>query len=788
MRIEEILNYFPGVKKLHSNDHYTVLCPCHNDHKPSLDIKAGEKGIVMSCPVCGADGKRVMQELGLDVKELFYEQRNTQPKPDNTDYIYSDKLKKTRYYIWNKKKQRYDKAFCWYHKSGEKWLKGAGGQEPPLYKQQNIEWAKNHGRTLYIAEGEKDVDTLTKRLRLPAVCSPHGAGKGKLERKWRAEYNELFTGSEVAIIPDNDEAGQALACYIAAQIKPYAASVRVLGLTTEWDNLKEKGDITDVYESEMPLPDKSIADIVRDKLEALALITEEYEQTETSDPPLMNISDNESSSKGGFGCGGSPLPDFTYSDIISHKADDIGTAEFFSELVKDYMCYVPEEKAFYIYNGIVWKQDVVKENLAAGKLLMDFVSAAQQLIPPPPTGNPREWSDQEAEQEKIARAFRSQYKTLGNSNGRERIMKDIKKLLYRSRNSFDTQPHLLNCLNCTYNLETGESLPHSAEDFITNCVNAKYEPEAKNERFDRFIDEICEGSEEQKTALQTALGYSLIGATPEECFFIAYGKSTRNGKGTLFDLVLDVLGDYGTQMDFDTIARSGTKDASRATPDLARLVGIRYVLVNEPQKGICFNEGLVKQLTGSDNITARPLYGSVIEFKPLFTIFITTNTLPSVSDDTLFTSDRIRIIPFNRHFTKDERDTSLKSTLRKSGGREAVLKWLIDGYALYKKNGLNTTAAGADILSQYKAENDYVQQFIDECLDVHDPSDLHSKKTKLTAIQRAYNDWCRESNINPLGKKNFKDELEKHGIPVGEYCKQYTAKVRIKDFYNNEIY
>ena len=803
MRIQETLNLFPGTKKIHSNDHYTVLCPCHDDHKPSLDIKKGETGIVMFCPVCEADGEKVMQTLGLDVKELFYDSKRN----NSTDYPFANKKnqhdsnrkKKPLDFDYNAKKAeavyRYtpdlvkfrfpEKNMLWVHRKDGEWFWGRKGIKPPLYRQALIKTALEKGAFLYIVEGEKDCNTVYQKLKCLAVSVPDGAGNNK----WNPEHNKLFAGVNAVIIPDNDIPGRDFANLIAAQIKPYAASVRILDLRREWDWLKEKGDITDVYEGEKPLPDMSIADTVRTKLEALVLTTEEYEISETSAPPLMNLSDNESSSKGGYGRGGSPpLPDFTYSDIISHKADDIGTAEFFSELVKDFMCYVPEEKAFYIYNGIVWKQDIVKENLAAGKLLMDYVSTAQQLIPPPPTGNPREWSDQEAEQEKIARAFRSQYKTLGNSNGRERIMKDIKKLLYRSRNSFDTQPHLLNCLNCTYNLETGESLPHSAEDFITNCVNAKYEPEAKNERFDRFIDEICEGSEEQKTALQTALGYSLIGATPEECFFIAYGKSTRNGKGTLFDLVLDVLGDYGTQMDFDTIARSGTKDASRATPDLARLVGIRYVLVNEPQKGICFNEGLVKQLTGSDNITARPLYGSVIEFKPLFTIFITTNTLPSVSDDTLFTSDRIRIIPFNRHFTKEERDTSLKSTLRKDGGKEAVLKWLIDGYAMYRRNGLNSTESGTDILRRYRAENDYVQQFIDECLDVHNQNDYHSKKTKLTAIQRAYNDWCKESNIKPLGKKHFKEELEKHGISIIVSCKQYAAKVKIRDFYSSEIY
>lgn len=757
-----LINYFQGVKSLSGKDHYKALCPCHNDHNPSLDIILKDNKILMACPVCGADGKKVMQTLGLDVKELFYEQRSNKPikKPDSVDYMYSKTLKKSRYYVWKDKKQRYEKKFCWWHKKGGKWEKGANKEEPPLYKQSNIKQAIDNKKILYIAEGEKDVDTLTNKLGLYAVCSPHGAGhdKGKLEKKWRDSFNRLFDGAEVAIIPDNDKPGKSLSAYIAVQIQPFAKSVKVLDLAKEWDNLKPKSDITDIYESTAPLPNKRIADIVRDKLEALALTTDEYTAQYINNTNELT------------------LPEFTYNDIKQHKADDIGTAEFFCELVKDFLCYVPEEKAFYFYNGIKWEQDIVKENLRTGKLLMEFVSTAQKLIPQPG----------ESKSESINKAYRSHYHTLGNSNGRDRIIKDIKKILIKSRNSFDTQPHLINCLNCTYNLETEKQQKHSAADLLTKCMNAEYIPNAENKRFNRFIDEICNGDQEQKTALQNNLGYTIFGGTPEECCFFAYGKSTRNGKGTLFDLVLDVLGNYGVQMDFNTIARTKTKDASRATPDLARLVGVRYVLANEPQKGTCINEALLKQLTGSDDITARSLYGSTFQFKPIFTLYVTTNNLPSISDDTLFTSGRIRIIPFNRHFSESERDVNLKRTLREGNGRKAVLKWLIDGYMMYKRDRLKTTADGENILKQYQKDNDYIQQFIDEKLDIYNPSCINSRPTKLTVIQREYNDWCKVSNIRPLNKKHIIEELEKHGIPVIQYNKQYAARVGLKDNYSRD--
>jgi putative DNA primase/helicase len=117
-------------------------------------------------------------------------------------------------------------------------------------------------------------------------------------------------------------------------------------------------------------------------------------------------------------------------------------------------------------------------------------------------------------------------------------------------------------------------------------------------------------------------------------------------------------------MDFNTIARGGAKDGSRATPDLARLIGIRFALANEPEKGVCINEALLKQLTGGDDITARPLYGDLIEFKPVFKLFVTANSKPTVSDDSLFSSGRIKLLPFTRHFSEEEQDTNLKSRFR----------------------------------------------------------------------------------------------------------------------------
>ncbi|MGN0503279.1 MAG: hypothetical protein ACI4HN_10165, partial [Ruminococcus sp.] len=488
MHLNDIVSRFQSPKP-NGNNSFMVRCPCHNDSTQSLSISEENGKILLNC-FAGCRTEDILNSVGLEMKDLFTDKLNhNTPKPPSVEYIYSDKLKKIRYYKWDK--GQWKKLFCWKHKDDSgNWQSGKGNCKVPLYKQ-NLLSDVPPEETVYIVEGEKDCDTMTDKLHFRAVSAPNGATKGNTKNKWNSNYNSLFRNLNVAIVPDNDEVGRAYAETIANELLPCAKSVKIVNLCDEWVDLKDKCDITDIYGSETPNKGKTVADTVQFKLEALTFCTKPYERK----PQAAAVTDEPKAEEKN----NNRLPDFDYETVKHYKADDIGTAEFFSTLVKDFMCYVPEEKSFYIYNGVIWEKDVVKENLVAGKMLMDFVATVQKLIPPKPLGKPNEWTDEETEQENINGAFRTQYKSLGNANGRERVIKDIKKLLHKPRTAFDRQPELLNCKNCTYNLNTGEKQPHNAADLLTKCVNADYDENARNERFERFIDEICEGDGERKT-------------------------------------------------------------------------------------------------------------------------------------------------------------------------------------------------------------------------------------------------------------------------------------------------
>lgn len=477
------------------------------------------------------------------------------------------------------------------------------------------------------------------------------------------------------------------------------------------------------------------------------------------------------------------LPELTFDLVKKYKADDIGAAEFFSDMVKSFVCYVSEPKLFRVYDGIKWRDDS-PEALEAGNVLMKFVRAVQAIIPPKPEGVPDDWTDEEKETERINKIYRDFYSSLSYTGKRGHLLTDVKKILKKKSTDFDRQPYLFNVKNGTINLLTRKLEPHSPTDYISKSANVAYNPQAKYERFNQFISEVTEGSTELAGALQRALGYSMQGKANEECFFVALGETTRNGKGTLFGAIEDIFGDYGTNISFDTIARTGSKDGSRATPDVARLQGVRFVSCNEPDKGSCFNEALIKQLTGSDPITARPLYGSPLVFKPVFKLFITANSMPTVADNSIFESNRLKIIPFKHHFSEEEQDKHLKDKLQGETAKSAVLNWLLDGYKAYCSLGLGVTQEMKALTAKFQYDNDYIQQYIDSRLILFPVDDRHAQKTTVKAIRSDYESWCSVIGTKALGFKSFKEELEKHGVKIIVSHKQFTIRGIIKSDYD----
>ena len=148
---------------------------------------------------------------------------------------------------------------------------------------------------------------------------------------------------------------------------------------------------------------------------------------------------------------------------------------------------------------------------------------------------------------------------------------------------------------------------------------------------------------------------ALTGSTAEQCAFFLYGTG-RNGKSTFIDVIRELFGDYARNIQPETIM---VRNNNAINSDIARLKGARLVTTVEPNEGLKLNEGLLKQLTGGDIITARKLYAEEFEFKAEFKLWMATNHKPIIRGTDLGIWRRVHMIPFTVVIPENEVDRQL---------------------------------------------------------------------------------------------------------------------------------
>ena len=168
------------------------------------------------------------------------------------------------------------------------------------------------------------------------------------------------------------------------------------------------------------------------------------------------------------------------------------------------------------------------------------------------------------------------------------------------------------------------------------------------------------------------------------------------------------------------------------------------------------NAAQVKNMTGNDTINARFLHENSFDFEPQFKIYVNTNYLPVITDTTMFTSEHVLIIPFDKHFEAWEQDKGLKAAFRKPETQSAILNWLLEGYRLLQSEGFMPPQSVIDATNAYYHDSDKIGQFAEDCL-IPDPN----AETKTSALYDAYSTWCSQNGCYAENNRNFIAELRK---------------------------
>lgn len=419
--------------------------------------------------------------------------------------------------------------------------------------------------------------------------------------------------------------------------------------------------------------------------------------------------------------------------------NDIGNGNLFADWYKNEARYVPERKKWFVYSGKAWNPD--SGNLRVMELCKRL---ADQLA----------LYALSLEDEQKRQGY---LKFVGNwqrRSSREIILRDAASVYPVKISAFDSDPLLFNCLNGTLDLRTREFRPHSPSDMLSMISGVTYDPEARSPLWESTVAAAMQEDRDKTVFLQKAMGYGVTGDISEECFFILYGPTARNGKGTVMETYIRMLGGYGRTSTPETIAQKQAVNSSGPSEDIARLAGARVVNISEPGEQMVLSAALVKTLTGGDTVTARFLNENSFEFVPQFKLFVNTNHLPKVTDVTVFSSGRVKVIPFERHFTEAERDKGLKQRLSQADNLSGILNWCLDGLQLMRETGLTPPPAVQRATAQYQRDSDKISRFVEEML----VSELGSE-VRTEEAYRAYQDWCARNGQAAEGMPSWKQSM-----------------------------
>lgn len=431
-----------------------------------------------------------------------------------------------------------------------------------------------------------------------------------------------------------------------------------------------------------------------------------------------------------------------------YPANDIGISKLFIDCFKDELLFCNDTGCWYIWNSKYWQKDT-KDGGLRNEKIKQFARYCNDKI----------W---EIQDETTLKNMQKIYSKLYIKNYRDTILKDAMSISPVSSDKFNSNIYLFNCQNGTYDFKANTFKEFDKKDYITNISNVVYDKKATCPRFDIFLDEVMENKQEKIDYLMKMASYGFTGDVRYDCFFVLYGAKTRNGKSTFVNQVFYMLGNYANSMKPATVTRKQMNSGgSAATPDLADVKDSRFVTVSEIENGMMLDVSLVKSLTGKNPVKARFLYENETLFYPKFKLYVDTNFLMRMTDDTIFQSDRLHLIEFTRHFKLEERDLDLSDKLKSE--TSGIFNLIVKYYEKLNSEGFVMPEDSLKTIKRYQLNSNNILNYITTQL-------FEDKQCyiKTSELYENYKKWCEDEELKNLSKKNFKEEMLKMGAVYTE--------------------
>lgn len=344
-----------------------------------------------------------------------------------------------------------------------------------------------------------------------------------------------------------------------------------------------------------------------------------------------------------------------------------------------------------------------------------------------------------------------------------------KRWLTVSIEDFDIDPFAINCMNGTVRLTrerdaagvmraTAVLVPHNRADLISKLAPVDYDPDAPATIYDAMM-EWAQPDPAMRRYLHQWGGYSTSGHVGEQKLQFWYGRGA-NGKSTVIDAWAGTIGDYAGTIQIDTFLDQGLKKrGDAATPDLARLGGVRMLRASEPERGAKLNEALVKAATGGEPMAVRALHKGFFDLRPQFKLTIGGNYKPDVPGTDEGIWRRIKLVPWDSFLTEAERDEDMPHKLKAE--YSGILARLVAGLLDWMENGFIEPKAVTDATADYRDDSDPLARFLRMCVEV---TGQEGDRVQSSVLHNVFCAWAKAAGEYDWKNKRFTLEMKAKGF------------------------
>jgi P4 family phage/plasmid primase-like protien len=471
-----------------------------------------------------------------------------------------------------------------------------------------------------------------------------------------------------------------------------------------------------------------------------------------------------------------------YNQVLDgHKV--IKISELISKLESDFK-YANSE--WFFFNGSIWKMD--KESL---KFKERIVSLSQHFN--------RIQSHYEHKKNAInsnsilVKNVKSLINKLYKPGFEDDIIKGA-KIFYNDEDfigKLNSKKHLLPFTNGVHDLLTNQFRLTTKEDYINLTVNypCLLEMQSENQEVYKFLREVLPSKSVRDYVLKK-MSECLNGDIPNTYFLMFIGDTGANGKSQLLNLMKLAMGEFGEKVEVTLLTRK-RNNANEANSEKIKLLNKRFAFLSEPEDGEKINIGLLKELTGSEEIVARGLYQDSLSFVMEAKLFLACNELPEIKGEDTALWRRIRVIDFPSRFVDEPKeegeykiDRTLPSRMREDiSWRQTFMKILLEYYYKDVKEPDEVKMK----TNEYRQENNEFFNWMNENIIY---SEKYEDYVELKSICELFLDKVK---ISSKTSSKYKKEIEKYikeKIPNIQYeYKQlgYSSDLRPRGWANLKI-